>query len=267
MDKRWIQDIMSQQFTNGTFVNPTRLIMATCIVSPPVSKRISKAVVLEYIYRTFADHPEIAERNPNVMIRNICNYGLNDIEDSLEEALYDWCADAKNNILTYDNRWIYFDVDAEDETLEKSTMQVVQMLYKKYFKMEVLRPIDITEEDVKNDTDLVGFGSGIFKRRVLEDIQYCPLCEETRQENLYAVHIFPNKYNTSESKVDKENGLIFCLEHAQEYIDGRFYFSESGFIKNTMTETVDKRMHLSFAILTKKRKAYLKKYMQEMENR
>ena len=74
MDKQWIQDIMSQQFTVGTFVNPIRLIMATCLVQSPISNRISRYLVLEYIYRTFADHKEIAERNPNIMIRNIQNY-------------------------------------------------------------------------------------------------------------------------------------------------------------------------------------------------
>ena len=66
MDKQWIQDIMSQQFTVGTFVNPIRLIMATCLVQSPISNRISRYLVLEYIYRTFADHKEIAERNPNI---------------------------------------------------------------------------------------------------------------------------------------------------------------------------------------------------------
>ena len=67
MDKQWIQDIMSQQFTVGTFVNPIRLIMATCLVQSPISNRISRYLVLEYIYRTFADHKEIAERNPNII--------------------------------------------------------------------------------------------------------------------------------------------------------------------------------------------------------
>lgn len=171
MDKQWIQDIMSQQFTVGTFVNPIRLIMATCLVQSPISNRISRYLVLEYIYRTFADHKEIAERNPNIMIRNIQNYGLTDIATSLDEALYDWCVDAPNHVLSYDKRWIYLDIDSTDSTIEKSAMQVIQMLYKKYFKLPVLRPMELEDADVEKDRDLESFGKGIFKRRVLEDIR------------------------------------------------------------------------------------------------
>lgn len=267
MDKRWIQDIMSQQFTVGTFVNPIRLMMVTYLVQSPISNRISRNSVLEYIYRTFADHKEVAERNPNIMIRNIHNYGLADISASLDEALYDWCADAPNHVLSYDKRWIYLDVDPTDETIEKSTMQVVQMLYKKYFKMLVLMPMELRDADVEDDRDLEKFGKGIFKRRVLEDMQYCPLCEETRQNHLYAVHIVPNAFcRELEPKMDKANGLLLCKEHARAYINQEFYFNSAGFVAETRNEEIDCRMHLSFSILSKKRKKYLKIYEELMRS-
>lgn len=50
MDKQWIQDIMSQQFTVGTFVNPIRLIMATCLVQSPISNRISRYLVCSIVH-------------------------------------------------------------------------------------------------------------------------------------------------------------------------------------------------------------------------
>ena len=268
MDKRWIQDIMSQQFTVGTFVNPIRLMMVTCLVQKPISNRISRYSVLEYVYRTFSDHIEIAERNPNIMIRNIYNYGLADISASLDEALFDWCADAPNHVLSYDKRWIYLDVDSEDDTIEKSTMQVVQMLYKKYFKMPVLMPLEIEDADVEDDKDLEKFGKGIFKRRVLEDMQYCPLCEETHQNNLYAVHIVPNVVCTEpEQKMDKANGLLLCKEHAKAYINQEFYFNSAGFVAETNSEDIDCRMHLSFSILSKRRKRYLQAYEELMNKK
>ena len=258
MDKQWIQDIMSQQFTVGTFVNPIRLIMATCLVQSPISNRISRYLVLEYIYRTFADHKEIAERNPNIMIRNIQNYGLTDIATSLDEALYDWCVYAPNHVLSYDKRWIYLDIDSTDSTIEKSAMQVIQMLYKKYFKLPVLRPMELEDADVEKDRDLESFGKGIFKRRVLEDMQYCPLCEETRQKNLYAVHIVPSTVCIDpEQKKDKANGLLLCKEHARAYINQEFYFNSAGFVAESNNESIDCRMHLSFSILSKSRKKYL----------
>lgn len=265
MDKQWIQDIMNQQFTVGTFVNPIRLIMVTYLVQSPISNRVSRYSALEYIYRTFADYKDIAERNPNIMIRNIHNYGLSDISASLDEALYDWCADAPNHVLSYDKRWIYLDVDPMDETIERSTMQVVQMLYKKYFKMPVLVPMELRAADVEDDIDLEKFGKGIFKRRVLEDMQYCPLCEETRQNNLYAVHIVPNSVCTElEQRADKANGLLLCKEHARAYINQEFYFNSAGFVAETNNEDIDCRMHLSFSILSKRRKRYLQTYEELM---
>ena len=267
MDKEWIQDIMSQQFAVGTFLNPIRLIIATYLVQNPISNRVSKSSTLEYVYRTFADHKEIADRNPNIMIRNIQNYGLSDISASLDEALYDWCADAKNHTISYDNRWIYFDVDVNDASIQKSTMQVIQMLYKKYFKSPVLTPIEIKDEEIEDDMNLEEFGTGIFKRRVLEDMQYCPLCEETRQDNLYAVHIVPNNRIVDvEQKTDKANGILLCKEHAKAYINEEFYFNSAGFVECLKCTDLDRRMHLSFSILNKKRKKYLRAYEVLMKN-
>lgn len=192
------------------------------------------------------------------MIRNIQNYGLTDIATSLDEALYDWCVDAPNHVLSYDKRWIYLDIDSTDSTIEKSAMQVIQMLYKKYFKLPVLRPMELEDADVEKDRDLESFGKGIFKRRVLEDMQYCPLCEETRQKNLYAVHIVPSTVCIDpEQKKDKANGLLLCKEHARAYINQEFYFNSAGFVAESNNESIDCRMHLSFSILSKSRKKYL----------
>lgn len=261
MNKKWIQDIMCQQFVNGTFINPIRLIMVTYLMNNANFTKTSKKSTLEYIYRTLIDNQEIAKRNPNVIVRNINNYGLFDISGCLDDALNDWCADAKNNILSYDNNWIYLDIDPEDETIRKNSIQVLQMLYKKYFKISLLEPVVIKEADVENDTDIMIFGKGVFKRRVLEDIQYCPLCEEIHQNNLYAVHILPDRYcNSLQEKVDKANGILLCLDHAEAYINKEFYFNENGVVCESKTKLVNKKMHMSFAILNKDRRKYLKRY-------
>ena len=76
----------------------------------------------------------------------------------MDEALYDWCVDAPNHVLSYDKRWIYLDIDSTDSTIEKSAMQVIQMLYKKYFKLPVLRPMELEDADVEKDRDLESFG-------------------------------------------------------------------------------------------------------------
>lgn len=260
MKKKWIQDVMSQHFSLGTFLNPGRLIIVTGIMSRPLEKRISKKCIIEFFYRTYSDNLEMAIRNPNIMIRNLENYGLKDIALLVDEALLEWCSDAVNSILTYDNNWIYLNLDISDESIVSSTMQVVQMMYKKYFNSSVLYPMEIQNDDVDNDFDLDKFGCGIYKRRLLEDMQYCPICEETRHDKLVAVHIIPNDENEDmESRKFKENGLLMCRQHASEYNNGEFYFNEAGFVKNISSKTVDERMHLSFSVGTRQRKEFLKK--------
>lgn len=89
-------------------------------------------------------------------------------------------------------------------------------------------------------------------------MQYCPLCEETRQKNLYAVHIVPSTVCIDpEQKKDKANGLLLCKEHARAYINQEFYFNSAGFVAESNNESIDCRMHLSFSILSKSRKKYL----------
>lgn len=99
------------------------------------------------------------------------------------------------------------------------------------------------------------------KRRAVSGkkaMQYCPLCEETRQKNLYAVHIVPSTVCIDpEQKKDKANGLLLCKEHARAYINQEFYFNSAGFVAESNNESIDCRMHLSFSILSKSRKKYL----------
>ena len=256
---------MGQRFTSGTFIDPTRLILATYIIQDPIKNVVLKKDVLEFIYRTYIDNEDIAKRNPNVMIRNISNYGVYDISNVLEDALIDWKNDSTNGVLSSDNKYIYFDIEI-DKSIKSASEKVIKMLYKKYFKSELLMPDEVNDLDIGNDENLILFGKGIYKRRVLEDMQYCPLCEETQQDNLYAVHILPNRYNDDlESRKDKNNGLLMCEEHAKAYLNEEFYFNESGFIEYTKTELVNKKMHLSLSINNKKRKKFIAIYRKKKQ--
>ena len=267
MDKKFVQDIMSQQFSNGTFVNPTRLILLTFItLNGTIETKYKRQDALEFIYRTFIDNKEIAARNSNLMVRNIGRYGLQDISSILDEALFEWKSDAQNNTLTYDSKWIYLNIDESDDKLVLSINTVVKMLYKKYFKINVLFPDMILDEDVINDTDLDLFGKGIFRNRVLEDMQYCPLCEETSLSNLFAVHLIPSSECCSlEDMKSKDNGIILCREHAELYLENKFSFTQAGFVCNCADSSVNPKMHLSFAVRTLGRRKYLRQLSEKNE--
>lgn len=260
MNKKFIQDIMSQKFTVGTFANPTRLILLSFFLEGPELLQVYKRQsALEYIFQAYIDNPEIANRNPNVMIRNIGKYGLRDISPVLEEALFEWKSDAQNDLLSYDDNWIYLGWAVEEETLRNLVLTVQNMLYRKYFKISPIIPKVIHEEEVLADTDLDIFGKSIYRNRVLEDIQYCPLCEETLLSNLFAVHIISSsKGAKGEDLCTKYNGLLFCREHAEAFIKGEFSFNASGFVCKCTTNAANEKMHLSFNICSPSRKKYLK---------
>lgn len=250
---------MNQQFTVGTFTNPSRLIMITFFIkNGSLNNRYRRLDVLEFIYRTYIDNPEVASRNSNIMIRNIGKYGLSDISGVLEEALYEWKADAPNDILSYDSKWIYLDVDITEQGLVSSIKTVINMLYKKYFKCDILFPQELSYDILSKDTNLDEFGKSVYRNRVLEDMQYCPLCEETLLSNLFAVHIVPsNKCKDSEDLSTKDNGILMCREHAEAYLSGEFSFNDLGFVCNCSSSVANEKMHLSFAIRSSGRKKYL----------
>lgn len=261
MNDLWIKDIMTQKFLNSDI---TRLLMVRGMICDGALKAVCrKSDVMEYVYRVYTDCEDIRRVNPDSRIRNIKRYGISDVKDILDTAISEWKSYANNNCLLDDDRFIYIQgVDNEYE-MGKYTQQVVTMLSKKYFELELGEPLVIDVDICREDGDLVGFGKSIYRNRVFEDVQYCPLCEEVDTEQLYVVHITPSKYGLSDDEiVDKNNGLIMCKEHAEEYLAGKFCFRENGFVKNISSETVTEKMHLAISIKTRRRRAYLKRYFE-----
>lgn len=263
----WMQDIMMQKFLDS---DSTRIILLYALTSSneiqPVYK---KRNILEYIYRTYSDNSQLASVNPNAKIRNIKRYGLSDIKGILEQALDEWKTYAQNQILFSDDRYIYISIEEnnDNKALAKYTLQVTKMLQKKYFSMIFDTPHQLDLDVCKKDSDIEKFGKSLYRNRVFEDIQYCPLCEETNIENLVAVHILPAEYcQLDEEIVDKNNGLIMCREHANDYLQKKFVFKENGFVENIGSQIVDNYMHLSLEVKNKKRRTYIKRTYELMHD-
>lgn len=263
MKDLWMQDIMTQKFLDS---DATRIIMLYAITNKGMKNIYKKREILEFIYRTYSDNKEVANINPDIKIRNIHRYGLLDIKGILNNAIEEWKSYAKNNILSSDERYIYINVYEEDlNSLTLYTTRLCKMLEKKYFNIEIAPPKEVSVTECRNDKDLNSFGKSLYRNRVFEDIQYCPLCEETHIENLYAVHILPEEFCEDFEVVDKYNGLIMCKEHAIEYLQKRFMFNELGFVENINSKLVDKRMHLSLEVKNKQRRNYIQRYYEIMK--
>ena len=259
MNDAWIKDIMTQKFLNSDL---SRLIMLRAFTEEEkICDIYRKARILEYMYRVYSDYPQTSIINPDARIRNIHRYGISDIKYILEKALEEWKGYAANDILLFDDRYIYLkDIGDDKKELGKVTRQVCDMLATKYFSIRLLEPMQLDEYECAQDTNTETFGVSLFRNRVFEDIQYCPLCEEVQIDKLRAVHILPAKYcDSSDEFLDKNNGMIFCKEHAEEYLSGKFWFKESGFIKNNGSQIVSEQMHLSIRVKNKKRRKYIMK--------
>lgn len=261
MLKEFIEDAMSQVFliSNG-YYNPTRIVLLFSIIEGKIDdkNRINKNDIIEYLYRYYIVNKEIASHNPNLSIRTIPKYGINDFNEILNQELKDWDENSKNHVLKYDNEYIYIDF-VVNESSTNNIRIIGNMLMEKYFNKKFIPPFELKESELYDDKNLELFGKSNFLYLALEDIQYCPLCEETSIENLYAVHIVPSEYCLPNELADKNNSMIFCREHANDYLNNKFYFDNRGFIKNVSSSIVNNKMHLDLSIRRKKQE-YLIKY-------
>jgi len=263
MDQKWFEDIMSQKYHEDICFNPSKIILLEFICKEgTIEEKYKIADFQEYMYRIYADNPDISQKHPSYLIRNISSYGIKDLLELANDTLESWCRDAVNNILKKGEKYFFLQVDYLDgEDIAKNTFRLCKMLYKKVFKGNIPEIKDtsllIAESD---DMDLNSFGLGPYKNRVLEDFQYCPICEEIDTHKLYCVHIVNRGMCAPyEDLVDKANGLLFCKEHAEAFNKNEFYFDEMGFAHNSSKSLIEKGMHLSFTIRSSKRKKFLKK--------
>lgn len=147
------------------------------------------------------------------------------------------------------------------------TKNISHMFQTKYFIFDYRDPIKLDPNELIDDKNPDVFGKSIYRNRVFEDMQYCQICEETKTSNLFCVHIVPANYCTDEEITDKNNGLIMCKKHFEDYIDRKFLFKENGFIKLLKPCNINDKTHLSVRVKNIKRRFFLKKYQDIIEEK
>lgn len=263
MNQLWFEDMMKQTFNEEICFNPTKLIILDYISNNDSLKTVYLLKdIIEYVFETYIDNPDIAEQHPSYIVRKIGTYGIKDINDIVKDALTSWERDATNNILSFSDNYLYLNMDEKEfEEVGKNTQLLCKMLYKKHFKDDIPKPkVLLPEITDMDDKEIEIFGKSLYRNRVLEDIQYCPICEETDINKLVVVHIVNKSMGADQDEIlDKNNGLIFCKKHAMAYNQNKIEFNELGFVSKDEVDDVEFGMHLSFAIRNKKRKEFLKK--------
>ena len=261
---RFLQDIHSQRFYNGTLINPTRFfVIAAILKGNNLQRKYSKREIESVVYRYFADNTSISSRHPRLEIRNIAKYGVNIIKEEVKNAINTWEEEASEGFLTSDLTSVYLDIESNaDYSADVDYLwMVIEELFKKTYHLEFPTFLPIEGED----TDLKYFGQGAFRNHLMEEMQYCVCCDEYNINKLHAVHILPDALSEDiTSRESISNGLLLCYEHAQEYLHKRFFFDSSGRIVNLSSSLVHRNMRLSRKLMTKERQEYLDAYMKHI---
>lgn len=251
-------DIFSQTFSIGSFYNPTRLIMLHAIISAgKIQREYEKIEIANFIFESYCNNKDMAKHHPNIEIREIPFYGINAIFLDLDLALKDWTSDAHSNILTYDAKKIYLDLD-DDGHIASYVKKILSILFVKIFKQKYIESKPIPKEILMDDKNLNCFGKSHFRDLVFADMQYCVLCDECNEKELFSVHILNSDKTIDINELsDPNNGLLMCKEHAQMFNNNLFTFDERGRVikstdKNLMNARISNRIYI-------KRKKYLEK--------
>ncbi len=254
--------MMSQTYNEDVCFNPSKLLLLQFIAKEGI---IADYYLIRdfqrYLYRVYSDNPDVASKHPSYVVRKIHTYGVDDLEELANDTLTLWVRDSSNNVLRVGKRKfsLDFEFDEDREDIAKNTFRFAKMMYQRVFKGDIPDVVDVWDEKIlKNDHDIDLFGKSHYKYRVLEDLQYCPICEQIGEDNLFAVHILEARMGAKDNMLfDQNNGLVFCQKHALQYINNAFYYDELGFAHNIKESDVEPGMHLSFSVRNSSRKEYL----------
>lgn len=258
MNDNWYKDIMNQKFQLDTFFDPTKLFIYKSIVLEGIRKNYSIDFLATHVYRLYISNEYLISNNINTVIRNIKKYGVNDIKQIVVATLNQLIREQKYSSISFVNDYVTVHLDSYDDTVVTLTNKLCDSLFNKYYKRKMLNEYNLEEIKFLDDQKLSEFGNSKLKRRILEDYQYCILCEETDIDKLRVVHILPAAYCENEADiVSKDNALLMCEEEAAEFISRKFTFDSFGRVVNISSNIVKKGQRIGMKNMNTERKKYI----------
>ena len=255
MNNNWFKDIMVQKYQCDNYFDPTKLFILMAITEEGVLKKsYSINEISKYVYRYYVSNEEVAKRNFNIIIRNIKKYGIEDIVSVVKSALSQWNREQINNSLIIYDTYISLNMDEYDSKTVSLTRTMTETLFQKYYKTKLKPILDYNSISNYDDSNIYAFNQSLAKTLILEDIQYCPITEETNLENLYAVHIYNKEDGASEEELSsKENIILLSESIANEYLDKKFIFDAFGKIINITSRLEKDNMRLIMNLINDNR--------------
>ena len=265
MNEKWFKDIMIQKYQCDNYFDPTKLFLIFALTEESEFKqRYTIKEISQYIYRYYVANEEIASHNFNIIIRNIKKYGINDIISFVEATIQQWIKEQKYNSILLQDSTVVLNLERFDQITLQLSRTMAATLFQKYYKVNI-KYIDQYDDVLDlDDLDVNSFGNSRIKRRIFEDIQYCPFTEETKYENLYVVHILPFCESGDKNEMlDKDNMMLFSKEVAKEYNEKLFYIDIFGRAINNGSLIINDKMRISMNLMNKKRREYLKRHIEK----
>lgn len=263
-NQKWINEVMSQNVDASIGEDYTRLALNFIFIKENIfENKIYLKRIVEFIYRFYIDNYDLAKINPSPLIKNINHYKPDDLYNYCYEQLMIWKNERKS-LLSFNKEYVELSsvIDNNTDFINKYKF-ITKMMFIKFLKKELWYDDDIKfnkKENFNIDQYLVYMKSSKERNRMFEEINYCPLCEETNHKKLNAIHIVPYDKCTQEEMGDKNNMMLLCDEHCKEYLEGKFEFLDNGYIKILEPSfNLDKRMHLGIELLNHDRKKFIKK--------
>ena len=268
MNDNVIKDIMVQNYRFDNYYDPTKLfIFLSLTYSNELSDKYLVLDIAKSVYRLFISNLNMAKSNLNITIRNIQKYGIIDIVPHIISTINQIIREQVNGSFKLIGDYLYVNFDEKSESASKMISLVCNTLFKKYYKKEIIPINDYKECQFLDDKKIDEFGVSSIKNLIFEDLQYCPLCEETNKEKLYVTHILlKNESNNELDSINKNNLLLMCKDEWIDYVNGLFYFDEFGRVVNNGSKNVNNRMRISQSLLNNERKEYIKKHIQYLLN-
>ena len=216
MIEKLYEDVLAQEFQmSDGYYNPTRIIIFLAFIYLEEKNKVEKKEIINYLYWYYYENNDLARHSPYLSINKLGKYGLDDFIDIVNSELRDWNTYAKNKILKFDDKNVYLEFSMDDNGKD-NLLRISKMILKKYFNKEFREIKKISKDEIILDYNHNKYCKERFKYFVLQDIQYCPICEECNIDKLVAIHILPSEKCNDSQLLDKNNGIIFCEKHADD---------------------------------------------------
>ena len=259
MNDKWFKDILAQNYPSNNYCDPTKIFLTLALTEcGSLRDCYSIEELSTYVYRYYMSNKEVASRNFSPTIRNLEKYGTKDIIPIIFDAIKQWLKEQINgSIELYDSMLMLNLDDYSDETLNLTRM-MMSTLYQKYYGLKLEPIYDYSVLQDIDDLDLEAFNKTKMKELIFEDLQFCPLTEETNRDALWVFHLYlSNEGANAEDRISKDNLLLLSRDLAQDYIDKKFYFNDLGKVINISSSNIIDGMRLGVNLLTEKRKKYI----------